>query len=134
MKRIVGFILLTALLEACNLNFGGEGGKETYNYPQTRILRIDLTPDTVATGDTVLIHCVIKDSLDLRFKYYWGLGKDTLAVNGTVTGPYIKFITPTFNTEPKDTVILVGGIVSVDNGGTDSLGVGAEFNIPVIKK
>ena len=41
--------------------------------PQTQVLAINLYPDTVAVGDTVLIDCIIKDSLDKSFKFYWDL-------------------------------------------------------------
>ncbi len=131
MKRIFWLsIVIMTLLEAC----GSGEGPDTYYPPQTKIVRIDLTPDTVATQDTVLIHCVIKDSLDKRFTYTWLLGKDTLAVNGTVTGPYIKFIAPAFSTRPKGTVVMFLGGVSVDDGSSDSLGVGGDVNIPVLIK
>ncbi len=132
MKRIFWLgIVMIALLEACN--FGGES-PETYYPPQTRIVRIDLTPDTVATKDTVLIHCVIEDSTDTQFKYSWGLGKDTLAVNGTVNGPYIKYIAPSLGSQPKGTVIIISGGINIDNGSVDSLEVGGVINIPVLVK
>ncbi len=130
MKRLIWFcIVMIALLEAC----GSGEGPDTYYPPQTRIVRIDLTPDTVATRDTVLIHCVIKDSTDTRFKYYWGFQKDTIAVNGTTTGPYIRWIAPDLSIS-KDSVLNIQGNVAVDDGRTDSLAVGGGFTIPVIKK
>ena len=122
---------MIALLEACN--FGGEA-PDNYYPPQTRIVRIDLTPDTVATRDTVLIHCVIEDSTDTRFKFYWSLGaKNITPVNGTLTGAYIKFIAPDFNISIDSIVIVTGG-VAVDDGARDSLSPSASFDIPVIKK
>ena len=132
MRRIIWFyIIFLALLGACNFGVGQE--PEDEYPPQTRIIRIDLTPDTVATRDTVLIHCVIEDSMDSRFKYYWGFQNDTIAVNGLTTGPYIRWITPDLSI-PKDSIFEIMGNVVVDNGRTDSLAVGEEFIIPVIKK
>ena len=40
---------------------------------QTRVVRLTLDPDTVAVGDTTLIHVVIEDSLDTRFRYLWAI-------------------------------------------------------------
>jgi len=130
MKRIFGLcIVISALLEGC---LAGQSPETTYP-PQTRIVRIDLTPDTVATKDTVLIHCVIEDSMDTRFTYIWLLGKDTLAVSGLINGPYIRYIAPSLP-NPNEKVFEDKGSVIVDNGKTDSLAVSKEFIIPVIKK
>ncbi len=130
MKRIFWLsIVLMTLFEAC----GAGEGPDTYYPPQTKIVRIDLTPDTVATQDTVLIHCVIEESLDKRFTYTWLLGKDTLAVNGTVTGPYIRYIAPDLSIH-KGSIFVDKGTVAADNGRTDSLAVSKTFDIPVIKK
>lgn len=132
MRRFIWLCMLVpALLEACNIGVGE--GPDTYYPPQTRIVRIDLTPDTVATKDTVLIHCVIEDSTDTRFKYYWRLGKGTLPVNGTLNGPYIKWIATDFNIPTGSTFVTSAG-VAVDDGSSDSLGVTKSFDIPVIKK
>jgi hypothetical protein len=133
MIRILGLcVLAVLLLESCNI--GPVSGGET-EYPlQKKILRIDLTPDTVATRDTMLIHCLIEDSTDTRFKYYWGLGaKNIIQVNGMITGAYIKFVAPNF-TIPIDSVVIVTGGVAVDDGASDSLSPSASFDIPVIKK
>ncbi|HKJ32495.1 MAG TPA: hypothetical protein VKA34_11740 [Balneolales bacterium] len=133
MIRILGLcVLVVILLESCGVG-PGSGGETEYP-PQTKILRIDLTPDTVATRDTVLIHCVIKDSLDKRFKYYWGMGPDTLAVYGTVTGPYLKYIAPAFNNRPNGSVVLVSGVITIDNGSSDSTSVSGEIDIPILIK
>lgn len=101
--------------------------------PQTEILRFELTPDTVATEDTVLIHCIIEDSLDERFKFMWGLGSDTLAVSGFTLGPKIRWVAPDLDI-PQGEVHTVSGGVTVDNGSEDSVSVGTGFDIPIIKQ
>jgi len=134
MRRIIWFyIIFLALLGACNFGVGQE--PEDEYPPQTRIIRIDLTPDTAATRDTVLIHCVIEDSTDSRFKYSWLLGKNNiLPVNGSTRGSYIRFVAPFFSSFPRDTIIVYSGSVLVDNGSSDSLMVSGDVNIPVLVK
>jgi len=124
---------MAALLQACGFGVG-QSGTDTTKPPQTRILRIDMTPDTVVSRDTMLIHCVIQDSLDTRFKFNWLLGTDTLAVNGTVIGSYINYVAPSFNNMKKGTIFIVSGTVGVDNGSSDSNVVIGNINIPILIK
>lgn len=37
----------------------------------TEILRVDITPNPVMAGDSVLFTCIITDSLDPAFKFQW---------------------------------------------------------------
>lgn len=120
------------LLGSCGLG-SYEGRPDDDPVPQTEILRFELTPDTVATEDTVLIHCVIEDSLDERFEYRWKLGSDTLAVNGTILGPRIRWIAPDLNISQGEVQESSAGII-IDNGSRDSAIVEGSFQIPVIKK
>jgi len=100
--------------------------------PQTEILEIRLDPDTVAVGDTVLIHAVIRDSLDSRFVYEWGLNEDRVVpVNGTTMGPRIRFVAPQSSDTPG-VVDPIGAYVEVDNGSTDSTTVLESFRIPIL--
>lgn len=100
--------------------------------PQTEILEIRLDPDTVAVGDTVLIHAVIRDSLDSRFVYDWRLNEARIVpVNGITTGPKIRYIAPR-TSDVAGEVIDVSGGVEIDNGSTDSTKVTENFDIPVL--
>ena len=78
------FALTSALLVAgCDSWPGGENPGETDPVPQTRILRVEVEPDTVAVGDTVRFTCVIADSTDERFKFRWSFGAGQ--PNGAIT-------------------------------------------------
>jgi|AntRauTorcE11898_2_1112593.scaffolds.fasta_scaffold35696_2 hypothetical protein len=100
--------------------------------PQTEIIEINLTPDTVAAGDTVLIHGIIEDSLDNRFTYYWGFPEDEkIPVNGTIFGPKIKWkAKATSDTTGK--VVDASTTLRVDNGSQDSVSVTEGFRIPIL--
>ena len=133
MRRVVVlFVTLVAIFSACHI--AGQEPDNTYP-PQTRIVRIDMTPDTVVMRDTMFIHCVIEDSLDNRFKYSWLLGDaKILPVDGSTRGAYIQFIAPSFNSYPRDTTIIYSGSVIADNGSSDSIAVSGDVNIPLLIK
>lgn len=98
--------------------------------PQTEVLSISLYPDTVAVGDTVLIHCIIEDSLDARFKFYWGFGSP-IPVNGTINGSKIRFRAKR-TSEISGVVEDVSTTVRIDNGSMDSVSVTEVFRIPIL--
>ena len=52
---------------------GGSNPGEDQLPLQTKILRVEAAPDTVAVGDTVRFTCVIEDSTDGRFRFRWNL-------------------------------------------------------------
>jgi hypothetical protein len=62
-------LLIISGIGACDIYSDGGGDKE--QPPQTRIIDVLVEPDTVAPGDTASFTCVIEDSLDTRFKFYW---------------------------------------------------------------
>ena len=70
-----GFALTSVLLVAgCDSWPGGENPGEGEPVPQTRILRVEVDPDTVAVGDTARFTCIIADSTDERFVFKWFFG------------------------------------------------------------
>ena len=119
----IAFIVL--IYSACTF-----GTTDPDPIPQTKVLSINLYPDTVAVGDTVLIHCIIEDSLDMRFKFYWGFGSP-IPVNGTIYGSRIKW-------EAKSTSDIPGEVrngntgVRIDNGSADLLPVTELISIPIL--
>ena len=70
-----GLALTSVLLVAgCDGWPGGDNPGETDPVPQTRILRVEVEPDTVVVGDTARFTCVIADSTDERFVFKWFFG------------------------------------------------------------
>ena len=128
-------LLLAVLLYGCGLPSDG-GGPQILPH-QTEILEVRVQPDTVAPADTASITCVITDSTDTRFKFYWvsgdgkvlgaklidgGLGSDY--EYGSGSSPSIKWIAP----DKSDTYSF---LVSVDNGSSDSTSVNQNFSVIV---
>ena len=73
------FALMSVLLVAgCDSWPGGENPGETDPVPQTRILRVEVEPDTVAVGDTARFTCIIADSLNERFVFKWFLAGEPI--------------------------------------------------------
>jgi hypothetical protein len=66
---VTAFVLLV-LLHGC-FNLPSDSGGDQYYPPQTKILNVKVQPDTVAPGDTASFTCIIEDSLDKRFKFFW---------------------------------------------------------------
>ena len=103
---------------------------------QTYVLGVRLHPDTVAVGDTLLIHAVIRDSLDARFRFNWsGLTNPYsewryLPVDGQRDGPRVRFIVPDIGGEPGEVVGMTSG-VRVDNEVPGTRPISYPFNIPV---
>ena len=99
---------------------------------QTRVLGIRLDPDTVAVADTVLIHAVIEDSLDTRFRFLWGMQESTmLPVDGRMDGSRIRFVAPRTSTE-SGRVVSIGTSVIVTNDVPGTRSVLHSFDIPVL--
>ena len=70
------------------------GPEEPFEYdpPATEILRIELTPDTLIMGDTLLIRCVVKDSLDPALLFSWNLANERIVpVNGKKDSNVIRW-------------------------------------------
>lgn len=125
-------LLLAALLYACRLP-ADSGGDEEHPPLQTKILDVKVKPDTVAPGDTASFTCVIEDSLDKRFKFYWLIDKGQVLGAEFIGGNYsayksntnsIRWIAPNLNTYYHFTVYA-------DNGSKDSLSVQYRFLIVV---
>ncbi len=119
----IAFIVL--IYSACTF-----GTTDPDPIPQTKVLSINLYPDTVAVGDTVLIHCIIEDSLDIRFKFYWGFGSP-IPVNGTIHGSKIRYKAKSTSDIPG-VVEDVATVVRIDNGSMDSVSITKVFRIPII--
>ena len=67
MKRTsILFLIVLSIVAGC-----GEGAYPEYG-PVTEFIEFRYEPsDTVTVGDTLIIHCVIKDSLDTSMGYDW---------------------------------------------------------------
>ena len=98
--------------------------------PQTQVLAINLYPDTVAVGDTVLIDCIIKDSLDKSFKFYWDLSSP-IEVDSTIYGNRIKWKAKRTSEIPGSVVNVSTG-VRIDKGSNNLVQVIELFDIPVL--
>ena len=140
MKKIYWFFLvIMTLVTAC-----GSGPTDTgpeYYPPQTRILKIIVQPDTVAPADTATITCIIADSTNTRFGFYWQFneygnygtpvgGIDTTFEGNHVTLTYsnhIKWIAPEVNRG------FEFGLW-VDDGSRDSAAVEGTFSIFIKSK
>ena len=97
---------------------------------QTRVVRLTLDPDTVAVGDTTLIHVVIEDSLDTRFRYEWGM-PNTLPVDGRLDGPRIRFVAPRVS-EDSGLVMNVPSLVRITNDVPGTRAVTHAFAVPIL--
>ena len=124
-------LLLAVLLYSCGLPTDG-GGPQILP-PQTEILEVRVQPDTVAPGDTARFTCIIKDSLDKRFKFHWVIDK------GKVLGASLESKTNSQYISESNTVKWVATTtkghflfgVFVDNGAIDSSDVRRGFYITV---
>lgn len=107
-------VLIIGLIMADN-DCGSPDPDPEFDY-QTEFVDIIVTPDTVAVGDTVLIHAIIKDSFDTNFIYSWSLN-DPIPVNGKINGPMIKWKATRY-TNNEGEVVRTSSSVEADNGDT----------------
>ena len=99
---------------------------------QTRVVRLTLSPDTVAAGDTALVHVVIEDSLDARFRYNWGMPRESMIpVSGRLDGPQVRFVAPR-TSEDSGRVVSAGTSVYITSGVPGTRGVTYSFDIPIL--
>lgn len=75
-KKLRLIIRLVPVMAFCMIWLSGcwpaaDTGGDQLPPRQTVILGVRVQPDTVAPGDTAFFTCVIEDSLDKRFKFYW---------------------------------------------------------------
>ena len=122
-------LLLALALAACD-TFPKTTPPDPPRPAQTSVVRLTLDPDTVAARDTVLIHVVIEDSLDTRFRYVWTM-PNTLPVDDETDGSRVRLIAPSVGAAPGE-VINVGGGVYITNDVPGSRGVTYAFAIPVL--
>ena len=99
---------------------------------QTRVVRLTLDPDTVLARDTVLVHVVIEDSLDTRFRYLWGMDRASLLpVDGRIDGPRVRHIAPRTSDE-AGRVVNAGSSVIITNEVPGTRAVTYSFSIPIL--
>ena len=62
---------------------------------QTQILKAYAVPNTVAPGDTVQCVCIIADSTNKNFKYYWSVSPGGTFTGGkkTTFGGVVSYVT-----------------------------------------
>ena len=129
MKELKVLSVLILGLVMANQECGSPDPDPVFDY-QTEFVDIIVTPDTVAVGDTVLVHAIIEDSLDDRFKFNWRFN-EPIPVHGTTMGPYIKWKVKPYAGEPGDTV-KAGFSVAADNGDTSKDAPVRTFDIYII--
>ncbi|OZC04430.1 hypothetical protein [Rubricoccus marinus] len=129
MKLFAAVLFLAAALVACDIGPPATAPPSTGGGPQTRVVRLTLDPDTVAVGDTTLIHVVITDSLDTSFRYLWGMPY-TLPVEGRSDGPKVRFIAPRTSDVPGR-VSSAGASVRITNDAPGTRSVVYSFSIPI---
>jgi hypothetical protein len=131
-KRIwgaLGWILASAAL----LALSGCGFVDDPDVPeerplQTTILAVRVEPDPVVVGDTARFICIIEDSLDTRFRFFWFIGGPGGGIRSTTTN-YFDWVAP----EVSDTTTFTHG-VEVDNGSPDSASVSKSFKVIVVSR
>lgn len=65
-------LILAAFLSGCDFAGGtNPGGGPVY---QTEVLEVRVEPMPVVVGDTVTFTAIIRDSLDMSFRFSWDLG------------------------------------------------------------
>lgn len=94
---------------------------------QTEFVDIIVTPDTVAVGDTVLVHAIIEDSLNNQFKFDWSF-TDPIPVNGVIDGNKIRW-KATKHTNNTGSIIRIRPAVKADNGDTSKDSPIQQFDI-----
>lgn len=109
--KILGILVLGLIM--ANQECEGPDPEPVFDY-QTEFVDIIVTPDTVAVGDTVLIHAIIKDSLDTKFTFNWTMQK-LIPVNGKIDGSMIKWKAIRF-TNNEGEVVRYRRAVEADNG------------------
>lgn len=131
-NALLATILIVVLLHACG--FPADSGGDQERPPQTRIIDVLVQPDTVAPGDTASFTCIIEDSLDKRFKFYWVIDSG-LALNGEITDSDYPSRYRTDNNSMKWESPQEAGFysfeVTANNGSKDSVGVRSSFSIVV---
>ena len=105
-------LLLTLALAACD-TFPKTTPPDPPRPSQTRVVRLTLDPDTVAVGDTTLIHVVIEDSLDTRFRYEW-IG-NVVPVDGRINGPRVRWVAPQITASPGEVHNIPGSVHNIWN-------------------
>lgn len=123
---------LSVLTSSCHIFDSYEGRPDDDPVPQTKILRFELTPDTVLVNDTLLVHCVIEDSLDTSFEFNWKIRLgEVVPINGSITNDKIKWVASGFDYLDSGEVANISTGVIIDNGSEDSSFVHGTFNIIV---
>ncbi|HKI45053.1 MAG TPA: hypothetical protein VKA08_06940 [Balneolales bacterium] len=119
----------------CKIKIYGPGESNGGDQPpQTRILKAYATPSTVAPGDTAQFVCVIADSTNTKFRFYWYIYHGT-PIDGTDTtyggdgvymtlGNQIKWKA----TSQPDSYSFE---ITVDDGSKDSIWVNGVFDVTV---
>lgn len=119
---ILGLIVFNQ--SGCDACLGCFDGVDLSRIPYTEILSVDLTPNPAVRGDTLFLHCVIKDSLEDGFRYRWSFETDGFADTITTTNK----LTVRVNSM-ADTLL---GNVSVFHISRIGSGVGRKILVPII--
>lgn len=77
-SSVLASVLMALLLFTGCESFGGD----EYRPFATEILRVEVAPNPVAAGDTVVFTCVVEDSTDTTLSFIWFLGGE-LDTTGT---------------------------------------------------
>lgn len=109
-------LISLAMLVDCGGLF--ESGSPDPEEPQTEVLNLIVEPDTVFLNDQVKITCIIRDSLDTSFRFYWLL-----------QGYSQTIVTDTNSITIMANIIgEVNNVVRVDNGDTEKHNISRSFS------
>lgn len=120
--------IIATYLTSCG-NFLGDdflGGNDKWYGFETEILRVDIDPNPVVSGNPVTFRCVIKDSLDTSFYFLWIAIKDSTSQTRTESN--------TYTVEAPDIPGNYVGNVYVSNDRPNYGAVSEDFTYEVIEK
>lgn len=127
---LIAFLLVT-FFHACN--WPSDSGGDQEHPSQTQILDVKVQPDTVAPGDTASFTCVIKDSTDKRFKFYWYVDQGEVLNAELFDDNPVIYKTESNSAQwvAPSTAGFNSFTVLTDNGSNDSTSVDESFVIVV---
>jgi hypothetical protein len=110
------------LLVACSIDTESFGSKpDPRPLYQTKILKVEVTPNPVAPSDSVQFTCIIEDSLDQSFGFTWYIdGMNTASTEDNI-----------YSIKAPDEVGIYNAVVDADNGDPEKMPSNKEFNFEV---
>jgi hypothetical protein len=117
----IAFVVLIVMAAGCGeWPSGGEGGL----HPgfETEILEVQVEPNPVIQGDTTTFTCIMRDSLDTRFRFRWATNPPGLTTTEENQLHWIASKNPGTHTFS----------VAADNGDPNRVSPIEEFHVTII--